>query len=78
MAVVEKLKSAEDEIRRVRIDMAAAYHLAAKLGMSEGIDNHFSARLPGTTDRFFMNPERSALVGGHGQRRADPGSEGRR
>ena len=31
--------------------------LAAKLEMNEGIDNHFTARVPGTTDRFLINPK---------------------
>ncbi len=32
------------EIRRVRIELAAAYRLAARFGLNEGISNHFTAR----------------------------------
>jgi ribulose-5-phosphate 4-epimerase/fuculose-1-phosphate aldolase len=32
------------ESRRVRIELAAAYRLAARFGLNEGISNHFTAR----------------------------------
>jgi ribulose-5-phosphate 4-epimerase/fuculose-1-phosphate aldolase len=32
------------EIRRARIELAAAYRLAARFGLNEGISNHFTAR----------------------------------
>jgi ribulose-5-phosphate 4-epimerase/fuculose-1-phosphate aldolase len=32
------------ETRRVRIELAAAYRLAARFGLNEGISNHFTAR----------------------------------
>jgi ribulose-5-phosphate 4-epimerase/fuculose-1-phosphate aldolase len=32
------------ETRRVRVDLAAAYRLAARFGLNEGISNHFTAR----------------------------------
>jgi ribulose-5-phosphate 4-epimerase/fuculose-1-phosphate aldolase len=47
----------EERVQRTRVDLAAALRLAAKLEMNEGIDNHFTARVPGTTDRFLINPK---------------------
>ncbi len=32
------------EARRIRIELAAAYRLAARFGLNEGISNHFTAR----------------------------------
>jgi ribulose-5-phosphate 4-epimerase/fuculose-1-phosphate aldolase len=47
----------QEQVQRTRADLAAAFRLAAKLEMNEGIDNHFTARVPGTADRFFINPK---------------------
>ena len=41
----------------VRIDLAAALRYASRLGLSEGICNHFSCALPGESDRFLINPQ---------------------
>lgn len=43
-------------IREARIDLAACFRMAAKLGMHEGICNHLSAVLPGHDDLFLVNP----------------------
>ena len=43
-------------IRRARIDLAACFRMAAKLGMAEGICNHFSFVLPGHPELFLVNP----------------------
>jgi ribulose-5-phosphate 4-epimerase/fuculose-1-phosphate aldolase len=43
-------------IREARIDLAACFRMAAKLGMHEGVCNHLSAVLPGRDDLFFVNP----------------------
>jgi len=40
-----------------RIDLAAALRWAERIGLSEGICNHFSLAVPGTTDRFLINPQ---------------------
>lgn len=42
--------------RQIRIDLAACFRMAARLGMEEGICNHFSAMVPGSTELFFVNP----------------------
>jgi ribulose-5-phosphate 4-epimerase/fuculose-1-phosphate aldolase len=47
----------EDLIFQARIDLAAALRTAARMGFNEGICNHFSLAVPGTTDRFLINPQ---------------------
>lgn len=44
------------DVRQARIDLAACFRMAAKLGLHEGICNHFSAVLPGHDDLFLVNP----------------------
>ena len=39
---------------QARVDLAAAYNLCDKLGLNEGICNHLSALVPGTTDHFLV------------------------
>jgi ribulose-5-phosphate 4-epimerase/fuculose-1-phosphate aldolase len=43
-------------IQQARIDLAAAYRLIHRLGLDDSIYTHISARVPGTTDRFLINP----------------------
>lgn len=43
-------------VRAARIDLAACFRMAARLGMHEGICNHFSAMVPGHDDLFLVNP----------------------
>lgn len=40
----------------VRVDLAACYRLIALYGMTDLAANHVTARVPGTTDQFFINP----------------------
>jgi ribulose-5-phosphate 4-epimerase/fuculose-1-phosphate aldolase len=47
---------AADAERAARVDLAAAYRLAAHFGMNEGIDNHLTLLVPGYTDRFLLVP----------------------
>jgi ribulose-5-phosphate 4-epimerase/fuculose-1-phosphate aldolase len=44
------------EVVQARIDLAACFRMAAKLGLEEGICNHFSALVPGYDDLFLVNP----------------------
>ena len=44
------------DTRQARIDLAAAFRWAARLGLNEGIDNHFSAAISPSGDRFLVNP----------------------
>ena len=45
-----------DEVQQARVDLAAALRLAARFGLSEGIDNHFTVTVPGTDDRYLLHP----------------------
>ena len=44
-----------DEIWQARVDLAACLRTAARLGLAEGICNHFSAVVPGHPDLFIVN-----------------------
>ncbi len=43
-----------DPVRQARIDLAAAYRIAAHLSYDDTIWNHFSLRLPGRDDLFLI------------------------
>ena len=43
-------------VQQARVELAACFRMAARLGMHEGICNHFSAVLPGRDDLFLVNP----------------------
>src|SRR5258705_7486359 len=43
-------------IRQARVDLAACFRMASRLGLHEGICNHFSAVLPGHPTHFLVNP----------------------
>lgn len=45
-----------DVLRRLRVDLAACFRMAARLGLHEGICNHLSAVVPGRPDLFLVNP----------------------
>ena len=42
--------------RRARIELAAAYRIAALEGMDDGVLNHFSLAVPGEEGRFLLKP----------------------
>jgi len=42
--------------KEVRIELAACYRLIAHFGMDDLVFTHISARVPGTTNHFFINP----------------------
>lgn len=44
------------EIQQARIELAACLRMAARLGLGEGICNHFSALVPGHPSLFMVNP----------------------
>ncbi|MBA5800450.1 MULTISPECIES: aldolase [Rhizobium] len=44
-----------EEIWQARVDLAACLRMAARLGLEEGICNHFSAIVPGHPDLFIVN-----------------------
>lgn len=41
-------------VREARVDLAAAYRMASHHGLSEGVCNHFSLMLPGSTEHFLL------------------------
>ncbi len=43
------------DIDVLRVDLSAAYRMATRLGMHEGICNHLSVMLPGSRNRFLIN-----------------------
>ena len=45
-----------DAIQRVKIHLAAALRLAVLDGFEEGIDNHFTACVPGRQDQYLVLP----------------------
>ena len=45
-----------EAVRQARIDLAACFRMAARLGLHEGICNHFSFVVPGRPDLFLVNP----------------------
>jgi ribulose-5-phosphate 4-epimerase/fuculose-1-phosphate aldolase len=40
---------------KMRVDLAAAYRLVAKYGMSDLVYNHITARVPGQNNQFLIN-----------------------
>jgi len=46
----------DEAIWEARRDLAACFRMAARLGLQEGICNHFSAVVPGHEDLFLVNP----------------------
>jgi ribulose-5-phosphate 4-epimerase/fuculose-1-phosphate aldolase len=49
-------KPADDPVREARLDLAAAFRWAARLGFHEGTCNQFSLAVPGSDDRYLINP----------------------
>jgi ribulose-5-phosphate 4-epimerase/fuculose-1-phosphate aldolase len=45
-----------DPIRALRVDLAAAFRLAAQFDWHDSVGNHFSVALPDTPSRFLLNP----------------------
>lgn len=50
------MNHSDDEIRRARVQLAAAHRLAVYDDLEEGIDNHFTMRVPGQEDRYLVLP----------------------
>ena len=45
-----------EAVQQARIDLAACFRMAAKLGLHEVICNHLSFVVPGRDDLFLVNP----------------------
>ena len=46
-----------DPAIKARLDLVAALRWAGRLGLSEGVCNHFSLALPGKPGQFLLNPQ---------------------
>lgn len=46
-----------EAVWRARVDLAACFRAAARLGLHEGICNHLSFMVPGRDDLFLVNPD---------------------
>ncbi|HET6234882.1 MAG TPA: class II aldolase/adducin family protein [Acetobacteraceae bacterium] len=51
------VSAAANLIEQTRADLATALRAAAYLNLNEGVDNHFTARVPGMADHYFINPK---------------------
>jgi ribulose-5-phosphate 4-epimerase/fuculose-1-phosphate aldolase len=49
--------AADYDVKQARIDLTAALRTAARMGLSEGVCNHFSLEVPGDPDKFLINPQ---------------------
>jgi ribulose-5-phosphate 4-epimerase/fuculose-1-phosphate aldolase len=55
-AIVAKTEFSDEAIFSLRIDLAAAFRLAAQFRWHESVGNHFSAAVSPAGGRFLMNP----------------------
>ncbi|MBR0651138.1 aldolase [Roseomonas terrae] len=55
-AILRNTELDADAVRQARVDLAACFRMAARLGLQEGICNHFSFVVPGRDDLFLVNP----------------------
>lgn len=51
------LMSVTQAVNQARIDLIAALRSAARMGLNEGVCNHFSLEVPGAPDKFLINPQ---------------------
>jgi hypothetical protein len=49
------------DIWQARVDLAACFRAAARMGLHEGICNHLSFMVPGRDDLFPVNPDFAAI-----------------
>jgi ribulose-5-phosphate 4-epimerase/fuculose-1-phosphate aldolase len=52
----DSLQHPAEVARLAKVDLAACHRLAARFGLSEGIDNHMTMLVPGYRDRFYLAP----------------------
>lgn len=55
-AILSNTALDSEAVQQARIDLAACFRMAARLGMHEGICNHLSAMVPGSDSLFLVNP----------------------
>lgn len=54
--IPSKLGKVSEPEWQARVELAAAYRLTAHFGWTHLVNNHISARVPGTKDQFLINP----------------------
>lgn len=57
MGKAKKLPRRDAAEWQAREDLACALRWAARLGLHEGVCNHFSVAVPGRDDRYLINPD---------------------
>jgi ribulose-5-phosphate 4-epimerase/fuculose-1-phosphate aldolase len=55
--VADQHTTLERQVLQTRIDLTAALRCAARMGLNEGVCNHFSVEVPGRPDLFLLNPQ---------------------
>ena len=50
-------QSLVDPVEKIKLEMAACLRWADRLGLSEGICNHFSVEVPNSPGQFLLNPQ---------------------
>jgi ribulose-5-phosphate 4-epimerase/fuculose-1-phosphate aldolase len=55
-AVLRNAALDREAVWQARVDLAACFRAAARLGLHEGVCNHLSAMVPGSDDLFLVNP----------------------
>jgi ribulose-5-phosphate 4-epimerase/fuculose-1-phosphate aldolase len=53
---LRRIEEKADPVWQARVDLAAAHRLAHRYQYDNGIWNHFTLVVPGTTDRFLVKP----------------------
>jgi ribulose-5-phosphate 4-epimerase/fuculose-1-phosphate aldolase len=56
-AILRNTALDHDAVWQARVDLAACFRAAARLGLHEGVCNHLSAMVPGRDDLFLVNPD---------------------
>jgi ribulose-5-phosphate 4-epimerase/fuculose-1-phosphate aldolase len=54
---LEEFMKRFDPVTQARIDLTAALRSAARMGLNEGVCNHFSLEMPGDPTKFLINPQ---------------------
>ena len=56
-AILHRADLDREAVWRARVDLAACFRTAARLGLHEGVCNHLSFMVPGRDDLFLVNPD---------------------
>jgi ribulose-5-phosphate 4-epimerase/fuculose-1-phosphate aldolase len=52
------MQPTQSSAAELRSDLATALRAAAHLNLNEGVDNHFTVRVPGSANHYFINPKK--------------------